>query len=116
VSASEKGKIKIKKIDDNTAENVEIIIHLAANVSPDQTIDALYAFTNCEISLAPNSCVIDDGKPSFTGVKEILKVSTNNTLALLKKELEIKKAELLEQLHFSSLEKIFIQKRIYRDY
>ena len=115
VSASEKGKIKIKKIDDNTAENVEIIIHLAANVSPDQTIDALYAFTNCEISLAPNSCVIDDGKPSFTGVKEILKVSTENTLALIKKELEIKKAELLEQLHFSSLEKIFIQKRIYRD-
>jgi topoisomerase-4 subunit A len=115
VSANDKGKIKIKKIDDNTAENVEVIIHLASNVSPDQTIDALYAFTNCEVSLSPNSCIIDDDKPKFTGVREILKTSTENTLALLKEELEIKKAELLEQLHFSSLEKIFIENRIYRD-
>ncbi|MCD4665581.1 MAG: DNA gyrase/topoisomerase IV subunit A [Bacteroidales bacterium] len=115
VSANEKGKIKIKKIDDNTAENVEIIIQLASNVSPDQTIDALYAFSNCEVSISPNSCVIDDAKPRFTGIKEILKVSTDNTLALLKKELEIRKAELLEQWHFSSLEKIFIEERIYHD-
>lgn len=115
VSANEKGKIKIKKIDDNTAENVEIIIQLAPNVSPDQTIDALYAFTNCEVSVSPNSCIIDEGKPRFLGVKELLKISTKNTVGLLKKELEIRKHELLEQWHFSSLEKIFIEKRIYRD-
>lgn len=115
VSANEKGKIKIKKIDDNTAENVEIIIQLAPNVSPDQTIDALYAFTNCEVSISPNSCIIDDGKPRFLGVKELLRISTVNTVGLLKKELEIRKQELLEQWHFSSLEKIFIEKRIYRD-
>ncbi len=115
VTANEKGKIKIKKIDDNTAENVEILIHLAPNISPDQTIDALYAFTNCEVSISPNSCVIDAGKPGFIGVREILKTSTENTVALLKKELEIRKAELLEQWHFSSLEKIFIEERIYRD-
>ena len=114
ISANEKGKIKIKKIDDNTAENVEIIIQLAPNVSPDQTIDALYAFTNCEVSISPNACIIDDGKPRFIGVREILKISTENTVALLKKELEIRKEELLEQWHFSSLEKIFIEKRIYR--
>ncbi|RLC25834.1 MAG: DNA gyrase/topoisomerase IV subunit A, partial [Deltaproteobacteria bacterium] len=115
VSANEKGKIKIKKIDDNTAENVEIIIQLAPNVSPDQTIDALYAFTNCEVSVSPNSCIIDDGKPRFLGVKELLRISTKNTVGLLKKELEIRKQELLEQWHFSSLEKIFIEKRIYHD-
>ncbi len=114
VLANEKGKIKIKKIDDNTAENVEIIIQLAPNISPDQTIDALYAFTNCEVSVSPNSCIIDDGKPRFIGVREILKTSTENTVSLLKKELEIRKQELLEQWHFSSLEKIFIEKRIYR--
>jgi len=114
VAANDKGKIKIKKIDDNTAEHVEILIHLAANVSPDQTIDALYAFTNCEMSLSPNICVIDDGKPRFIGAREVLKISTQNTLDLLRKELEIRKAELLEQWHFSSLEKIFIEKRIYR--
>ncbi|MCD4731583.1 MAG: DNA gyrase/topoisomerase IV subunit A [Bacteroidales bacterium] len=114
VSANEKGKIKIKKIDDNTAEFVEIIIQLAPNVSPDQTIDALYAFTNCEVSISPNSCIIDNGKPRFIGVREILKTSTENTVALLKKELEIRKEELLDQWHFSSLEKIFIEKRIYR--
>ena len=114
VSANEKGKIKIKKIDDNTAENVEIIVHLSSNVSPDQTIDALYAFTHCEVSISPNSCVIDQGKPRFIGVKEILRISVNNTVDLLKKELEIRLAELMEQWHFSSLEKIFIEKRIYR--
>ncbi|MEZ5083739.1 MAG: DNA gyrase/topoisomerase IV subunit A [Bacteroidales bacterium] len=114
VSANDKGKIKIRKIDDNTAENVEIIIHLASNVSPDQTIDALFAFTNCEVSISPNVCIIDNNKPRFLGVKEILEISTNNTVDLLKLELEIRKAELLEQWHFSSLEKIFIEKRIYR--
>ncbi len=114
VSANDKGKIKIKKIDDNTAENVEIIVQLAPNVSPDQTIDALYAFTDCEVSVSPNSCVIDDGKPRFLGVREILRISADNTVRLLKSELEIRKEELLEQWHFSSLEKIFIEKRIYR--
>ncbi|HPE54961.1 MAG TPA: DNA gyrase/topoisomerase IV subunit A [Bacteroidales bacterium] len=114
VSANDKGKIKIKKIDDNTAENVEIMVHLAPNVSPDQTIDALYAFTNCEMSLSPNTCVIDEGRPRFIGVKEVLRISTQNTVDLLQKELEIRLAELNEQWHFSSLEKIFIEKRIYR--
>jgi topoisomerase-4 subunit A len=114
VTANDKGKIKIKKIDDNTAENVEILIQLAPNVSPDQTIDALYAFTDCEISVSPNSCVIDEGKPRFLGVRLILQTSVENTVALLKSELEIRKEELLEQWHFSSLEKIFIEKRIYR--
>ena len=115
VAANDKGKIKIKKIDDNTAENVEIMIHLAANVSPDQTIDALYAFTNCEVSISPNSCIIDEGKPRFIGVREILRSSTDNTVSLLKLELEIRRNELMEQWHFSSLEKIFIEERIYRD-
>ncbi|MCB2221092.1 MAG: DNA gyrase/topoisomerase IV subunit A [Bacteroidetes bacterium] len=114
ISANDKGKIKIKKIDDNTAENVEIIVHLSPNVSPDQTIDALYAFTNCEISLSPNTCVIDDGRPRFIGVKEVLEISTRNTVDLLQKELEIRRDELMEQWHFASLEKIFIEKRIYR--
>jgi len=115
VTANDKGKIKIKKIDDNTAENVEIMIHLAANVSPDQTIDALFAFTNCEVSISPNSCIIDEGKPRFIGVEEILRSSTDNTVSLLKQELEIRRNELMEQWHFSSLEKIFIEERIYRD-
>lgn len=114
VTANDKGKIKIKKIDDNTAENVEILIQLAPNVSPDQTIDALYAFTDCEISISPNGCVIDGGKPRFMGVREMLESSVENTVSLLKSELEIRKAELGEQWHFSSLEKIFIEKRIYR--
>ena len=113
ISANDKGKIKIRKIDDNTAENVEILIHLAPGVSPDQTIDALYAFTNCEISISPNSCVINDGKPEFSGVKRMLKTSADNTVILLKKELEIRLSELEEQWHFSSLEKIFIKERIY---
>lgn len=115
LSANDKGKIKIKKIDDNTSENVEILLHLAPGVSPDQTIDALYAFTDCEVSISPNSCVILDDKPHFLGVHEILRFSTQETVELLKKELEIKKAELLEQLHNMSLEKIFIEERIYRD-
>lgn len=114
VTANDKGKIKIRKIDDNTAEKVEIQIHLASGISPDQTIDALYAFTNCEVSVSPNSCVIQNGKPVFLGVSDILKISTDNTLQLLKKELEIRLSELEEEWHFSSLEKIFIEKKIYR--
>ena len=114
ITANDKGKIKIKKIDDNTAENVEILIYLAAGVSPDTTIDALYAFTNCEVSVSPNSCIIQNDKPVFLGVKEILKISTDKTVELLKKELEIRKKELEEQWHFASLEKVFIEKRIYR--
>ncbi len=113
IAANDKGKIKIKKIDDNTAENVEIVIHLASNVSPDQTIDALYAFTNCEMSISPNSCIIIDQKPHFIAVKEILKQNTDNTVNLLKSELEIRLNELQEQWHNSSLEKIFIENRIY---
>ena len=114
ISANDKGKIKIRKIEDNTAENVEILVHLAPGISPDQTIDALYAFTTCEISISPNCCVIQDEKPRFIGVKEVLRTNTDNTVALLKLELEIQLAELQEQWHFSSLEKIFIEKRIYR--
>ncbi len=113
VTANEKGKIKIKKIDDNTAENVEIVIHLPSNVSPDQTIDALYAFTNCEVSISPNSCVILDNKPHFLSVKSILKNNTDQTVNLLKKELEIRLSELEDQWHNASLEKIFIENRIY---
>jgi len=113
VTANNKGKIKIKKIDDNTAENVEILIHLAANVSPDQTIDALYAFTNCEVSISPNSCVIRDEKPVFEPVKDILKHNTDHTVYLLRRELEIRLGELEDQWHNSSLEKIFIENRIY---
>lgn len=113
VSANDKGKIKIKKIDDNTAENVEIVIHLASNVSPDQTIDALYAFTNCEVSISPNCCLIIDQKPNFISVDEILKQNTDHTVHLLKKELEIRLGELEDLWHNSSLEKIFIENRIY---
>jgi len=115
IKANDKGKIKVKKIDDNTAQDVEILVHLAPGVSSDKTIDALYAFTDCEISLSPNSCIIENDKPHFMGVKEILRRSTDSTLQLLKTELEIKKAELEEQWHFSSLEKIFIEERIYKD-
>ncbi len=114
ISANDKGKIKIRKIDDNTARNVEIFIHLAPGVSPDTTIDALYAFTDCEVSISPNSCIIQNGVPKFMDVREILRISTQRTKYLLKRELEIKKAELFEQLHFFSLEKIFIEERIYR--
>jgi len=115
VAANEKGKIKVRKIEDNTARNVEILVHLMPGISPDQTIDALYAFTDCEISISPNSCVIDLDRPRFLEANELLKISANNTLDLLRRELEIEQHELLEQLLFSSLEKIFIEKRIYRE-
>ena len=115
VKASESSKIKIKRVVDNTARDVEIVIELPPNVSPDLTIDALYAFTDCEISLSPNASVIVDEKPCFMSVNEILKISTEHTVGLLKSELEIKLKELQEKWHFSSLEKIFIEKRIYRD-
>ena len=115
LKANDKGKIKIKKIEDNTAAAVEILIHLPANVSPDKTIDALYAFTNCETSISPLSCIIENHKPLFIGVTEQLKRSTDHTVELLKLELEIQLAELNEQWHFASLERIFIENRIYRD-
>ena len=115
VKANENNKIKIKRVVDNTAKDVEIIIELPPNVSPDLTIDALYAFTECEVSVSPNACIIIDEKPKFLSVNEILKISTEHTVDILKKELEIKLGELEENWHFSSLEKIFIEKRIYRD-
>jgi len=115
LKANEKGKIKIRKIDDNTAENVEILVHLQPGISPDVTIDALYAFTDCEVSISPNCCVIEKDRPRFMGVLEILKVNTDNTLNLLKQELEIKLSELNEDWHLSSLEKIFFEKKIYRE-
>ena len=115
IKANDKGKIKIKKVIDNTAKDVEIVVSLAPGVSPDVTIDALYAFTDCEVSISPNACVIVDEKPMFLSVGDILKINTNQTVDLLKRELEIKKAELLEKILFSSLEKIFIENRIYRD-
>jgi topoisomerase-4 subunit A len=113
LKANDKGKIRIKKIEDNTAAEVEIRINLATGVSPDKTIDALYAFTNCELSVSPNTSVIWDDKPHFLGVNDILKTSTNNTVDLLKKELEIRKAELFELWHNASLEKIFIENKMY---
>jgi len=115
IKANEKGKIKIRKIDDNTSANVEIVIYLMPGVSPDKTIDALYAFTDCECSISPNTCVITGNKPSFMGVSAILKHSANQSVALLKSELEIRKGELEEEWHLSSLEKIFIEEKIYRD-
>jgi Type IIA topoisomerase (DNA gyrase/topo II, topoisomerase IV), A subunit len=115
LKANDKGKIKIKKVDDNTARDVEILIHLAAGVSSDKTIDALYAFTDCEISISPNCCIIRDNKPHFLAVSDVLRHSTDNTLALLRTELEIEKAEKEEALFFASLEKIFIEERIYKD-
>ncbi|MET6990505.1 DNA gyrase/topoisomerase IV subunit A [Sediminicola arcticus] len=115
LKANEKGKIKIKKIEDNTAADVEILIHLPSGLSPDKTIDALYAFTACESSISPLGCIIEDNKPLFIGVVEMLKRSTDNTVQLLKAELEIQLSELEEQWHFTSLERIFIEKRIYRD-
>jgi len=115
LKANDKGKIKIKKIEDNTAANVEILVHLPANISPDKTIDALYAFTNCENSISPLCCIIEDHKPKFIGVSEMLKSSTDYTVHLLKRELEIQLHELEEQWHFASLERIFIENRIYRD-
>jgi topoisomerase-4 subunit A len=115
LKANDKGKIKIKKIEDNTAAEVEILIHLPSGLSPDKTIDALYAFTSCETSISPLGCVIEDNKPYFVGVTEMLRRSTDNTVALLKSELEIRLGEFQEQWHFASLERIFIEKRIYRD-
>ncbi len=115
LKANEKGKIRIKKIEDNTAAKVEILVHLPSGLSPDKTIDALYAFTNCENSISPLGCVIEDNKPLFIGVTEMLRRSTDNTVQLLKQELEIKLGEFEEQWHFASLERIFIENRIYRD-
>ena len=115
LKANDKGKIKIKRIEDNTAAEVEILVHLPSGISPDKTIDALYAFTNCETSISPLGCIIEDNRPLFIGVSEILRRSTDNTVQLLKEELEIKLNELEEQWHFASLERIFIENRIYRD-
>ena len=115
LKANDKGKIKIKKIEDNTAADVEILVHLPSGISPDKTIDALFAFTSCETSISPLGCVIEDNKPLFIGVSEMLRRSTDHTVELLKLELEIKLRELEEQWHFASLERIFIENRIYRD-
>jgi len=115
LKANESGKIKIKKVEDNTASKVEIMVHLKQGVSPDVAIDALYAFTNCEVSISPNCCVIIDETPMFLSVDELLKISTDNTVELLQKELEIQKKVLEEKWHFSSLERIFIESRIYLD-
>jgi len=115
LKANDKGKIKIKKIEDNTAAQVEILIHLPGGISPDKTIDALYAFTSCESSISPLGCIIEDNKPLFIGVTEMLRRSTDNTVEMLKAELEIQLSELQEQWHFASLERIFIENRIYRD-
>ena len=115
LKAIEKGKIKARKVDDNTAAQVEIQVHLSPGVSSDKTLDALYAFSDCEINISPNCCVIEDNKPKFLTVSDVLRNSVNHTMSLLRKELEIRKHELQEQLHFSSLEKIFIEERIYKD-
>jgi topoisomerase-4 subunit A len=115
VAAQEKGKIKIAKIEDNTAERADVLVYLPAGTDPENARDAMFAFTDCEVSISPNSCVIADGKPQFLGVSEILKRSALQTKDLLKRELEIRLQEMEEKWHFSSLEKIFIEKRIYRD-
>jgi topoisomerase IV subunit A len=115
VKANDTGKIKIKKVTDHTAANVEIMVELAPGISPDITIDALYAFTDCEVSISPNCCVIVDEKPRFLGVTELLKIATDNTRELLKKELEIKLGELQEKWHYTSLEKIFFEEKIYKE-
>ena len=115
LKANDRGKIRIKKIDDNTASKVEILIYLPNGISPDKTIDALYAFTNCETSISPLGCVIENNSPLFVGVSDILKTSTENTVDLLKQELLIKLGELENQWHYSSLERIFIENKIYRD-
>ncbi|HTL80577.1 MAG TPA: DNA gyrase/topoisomerase IV subunit A [Bacteroidia bacterium] len=116
IAANEKGKIKIRKIEDNTAENVEVMIHLQPGASTDKTIDALYAFTDCEVSISPNACIIENEKPRFVGVNEMLKISAHRTMDLLKRELEIELSELQERWHFSSLEKIFIKEEMYIDF
>ena len=115
LKAVEKGKIKARKVDDNTAATAEIQVHIAPGVSADKTIDALYAFTDCEISISPNCCVIEDNKPRFLTVSEVLRHSVDTTMGLLRRELEIRRGELTEQLFFASLERIFIEKRIYKD-
>ncbi|MBR2035195.1 MAG: DNA gyrase/topoisomerase IV subunit A [Prevotella sp.] len=115
LKAIEKGKIKARKVDDNTAAEVEILVHLAPGVSSDKTLDALYAFSDCEVNISPNCCVIEDNKPKFLTVSDVLRRSVDRTMALIRRELEIRKGELLEQLHFCSLEKIFIEERIYKD-
>ena len=115
VKANDQGKIKIKKVADHTAAEVEIIIELAQGISPDITIDALYAFTDCEVSISPNACVIVDQKPRFLSVNELLRISAENTKKLLKKELEIKLSELQEKWHYTSLEKIFFEEKIYKE-
>ena len=115
LKAIEKGKIKARKVDDNTAAEVEIQVHLAPGVSSDKTLDALYAFSDCEVSISPNCCVIADDKPQFLTVSDVLRSSVDRTMGLLRRELEIRRGELLEQLHFCSLEKIFIEERIYKD-
>jgi topoisomerase-4 subunit A len=116
ITANDKGKIKIRKVEDNTSENVEIVIHLVPGISPDKTIDALYAFTDCEISISPNACIIENDKPHFMGVNEMIKISTHKTVELLRKELQIEKAELQESYMFASLEKIFIKEEMYIDF
>ena len=116
LKANEKGKIKVKKVEDNTAEHVEIMIHLPSGVSPDKMVDALYAFTDCEVSISPNSAVIVNDKPKFMGTAEILRHNTDQTIALLQQELEIAMGELREKWHFSSLEKIFIEQKIYIEF
>ena len=115
LKANDKGKIKIKKIEDNTSSEVEILIYLPSGISPDKTIDALYAFTSCETSVSPQGCVIVNNKPSFIGISDILKTSTDNTVELLRKELKVKLKDLENQWRFSTLERIFIEKKIYRD-
>ena len=115
LKAIEKGKIKARKVDDNTSAEAEIQIHLSPGVSSDKTLDALYAFSDCEINISPNCCVIEDDKPQFLSVSDVLRYSVDHTMGLLRKELEIRKHELQEQLHFASLEKIFIEERIYKD-
>lgn len=115
LKAIEKGKIKVRKVDDNTADKVEILVHLAPGVSSDKTLDALYAFTDCEVNISPNCCVIDNKKPHFLSVSVVLRKSVDNTLSLLRQELNIQRNETLETLHFASLEKIFIEERIYKD-
>ena len=115
VKANDKGKIKIKRVEDLTSAKVEILVHLPSGVSSDKAIDALYAFTDCEVSIAPNCCIIDNKKPHFLNVSQVLRRSVDNTRDLLRQELEIHRAEVLEQLHFASLEKIFIEERIYKD-
>jgi topoisomerase-4 subunit A len=115
VRANDQGKIKIRKVTDNTAATVEILIDLAPAISPDITIDALYAFTDCEISISPNTCVIVQQKPQFLGVHELLRISVDNTKDLLNRELQIKLAELQEKWHYTSLEKIFFEEKIYKE-